>query len=370
MRAQFPCTQKVAGGFSGQTEIDTGVALLMKTALNVPFGMTLVLLLAGSSYAQQTTPRLDETQAVADASSSNASPRPQLKPNPLIALQQSEPALEEAYDLGAGDTIKLYVAGHPELSRDYIVGPDGFITIDVAGSVKVGNLTREAAAKAVHDTLAAYYVEPAVTIGVEKYGSNTIMIFGNVQRPGILAYDGTTPTLLDAIGRGGLLINPSSRDGLPERCIIYRGSDTVLEVQLALLLRSGSPLSDIRLRRGDKIFIPVDRTNFVSVLGQVGKPGPVAITPGLDLKMALSEAGGLKDEAGDNPTVHVIQAASNRQVNISYKELMTSRGGSEITLQAGDVISIPKSTFNKIGYVLTKLSPALTMISLATLVAQ
>jgi polysaccharide biosynthesis/export protein len=330
----------------------------------------LLSFVAGASNAQQLLPSADVPQAApVDSAANNQSTVPQLKINPLRVLEQSEPAIGEAYELGAGDTVKLYVAGHPELSRDYIVGPDGCITIDVAGSVKVWNLTRESAAKVVRDTLATYYNEPAVTIGVEKYGSNSVMIFGNILHPGILSYEGTTPTLLDAIGRGGLLPNPSSQDGLPGHCIIYRGTDTVLQVQLDDLLMSSSPLSDIRLRRGDKIFIPIDRQQFVSVLGQVGKPGPIAITPGLDLKMALTQAGGLKDEAGVNPTVHIIQTASNRELTISYKQLMSPGGGSEVTLRAGDVISIPMSGFNKVGYVLTKLSPALTMVSLASLIA-
>jgi polysaccharide export outer membrane protein len=131
---------------------------------------------------------------------------------------------------------------------------------------------------------------------------------------------------------------------------------------------SSSPLSDIRLRRGDKIFVPVDRQRFVSVLGQVGKPGPVAITPDLDLKLALAQAGGLKDEAGQNPTIHIVQTASNRELAIPYKELMTPGGGKEITQNAGDVVFIPESGFNKVTYVLTKLSPVATMVSLASLV--
>jgi polysaccharide export outer membrane protein len=291
-----------------------------------------------------------------------------LKISPLRALQQLEPPVEEAYELGAGDTINLYVAGHPELSRTYEIGPDGLITIDIAGSVKVANLTREAAAKAVRDLLATYYTDPSVTLGVEKYGSNTVMIFGNVQHPGILPYDGTTPTLLDAIARGGLLVNPASKDGLPDRCIIYRGSDTVVPVALRQLLMSSSPLSDIRLRRGDKIYVPIEQQQFVSVIGQVQKPGPVAITADLDLKMALTQAGGLRDEAGDNPTIHIVQTTSNQELTISFKQLLKPGGGAEVTLHPGDVVFIPKSGFNKVGYVLTKLSPAATMITLAALI--
>lgn len=311
---------------------------------------------------------LAQTANGAQISAADAIQGSQLKINPLKILNDSEPAIEEAYELGAGDTISLYVAGYPELSRNYEIGPDGFITIAVAGSVKVSNLSRDAAAKAVHDTLAPYYTNPSVTIGVEKYGSNTVMIFGNIQHPGILSYEGTTPTLLDAIGRGGLLVNPISKDGLPDRCIIYRGSDTVMPVELRKLLMSSSPLSDIRLRRGDKIFIPIDRQQFVSVLGQVTKPGPVAITSDLDFKLAMAEVGGIKDEAGDNPTVHIVQTASNRELTIPYKQLMKPGGEKEIELNPGDVIFIPKSGFNKATYALTKLSPAATMISLATLI--
>lgn len=336
----------------------------MSRVFNIPACTALLLgLLAGGSPALLHAQSANGTQAATDPSQG-----PQLKISPLKALKDLEPPTEEAYELGAGDTINVYVAGYPELSRNYEIGPDGLITIDVAGSVKVSNLTRDAAAKAVHDVLAPYYTDPSVTIGVEKYGSNTVMIFGNVQHPGILPYEGTTPTLLDAIGRGGLLVNPASKDGLPDRCIIYRGNDTVVPVALRQLLMSSSPLSDIRLRRGDKIFVPIDRLQFVSVLGQVGKPGPVAITSDLDVKMALTQAGGLKDEAGDNPTVHIVQTASNQELTIPYKQLMKPGGGREITLNPGDVIFIPRSGFNKVTYILTKLSPAATMITLATLV--
>jgi polysaccharide biosynthesis/export protein len=319
--------------------------------------------LAVGSPAQQKVQPVDASQTTEDQSQD-----PQLKISPLRALQQLEPPPEEAYSLGAGDTISVYVAGHSELSKDYVIGPDGFITLDVIGSVKVLNLTREAAAKAVRDALAPDYTDPAVTIGVEKYGSNTVMIFGNVSHPGILTYDGSTPTLLDAIGRGGLLVNPSSKDGLPDRCIIYRGNDTVVPVALRQLLLSNSPLSDVRLRRGDKIFVPVDQLQFVSVLGQVAKPGPVSITSDLDLKMTLSRAGGITDQAGSNPTIHIIQTASDRELTITFNELMKPGGGREVTLQPGDVVFIPMSGFNKVTYFLTKLSPVATMVSLASLV--
>jgi polysaccharide export outer membrane protein len=337
------------------------------------YNALLLSLLTVASYAQDKAP--SDSPAQKDVAASGSSNNPQLKINPLKILEDSQPPADEPYSLGAGDTINVYVAGHPELSKQYVIGPDGLITLDLAGSLKLTELTRDQAAAAIRTLLAKYYIDPTVTVGVEKYGSNTIMIFGNVQHPGILAYEGTTPTLLDAIGRAGLLPNPASQTGLPTKCTIYRGANSVLFVPLESLLTNsehaanGQILTDVRLRRGDKVFVPVNQQDFISVLGQVGKPGPVAITPDLDLKLLISRAGGLKDEAGKNPTIHIAQTATNREIAIPFKELMKPGGAAEVKLQPGDIVYVPMSGFNQVGYVLTKIAPAATMISLATLVA-
>ncbi|MBT9330255.1 polysaccharide biosynthesis/export family protein [Paracidobacterium acidisoli] len=333
---------------------------------SIPVCMALLLGLSPAGMRAQQTP----AQAV-PVSTTGAKPAadPQLKISPLRQLQEFEPAADAQYQIGAGDTIDLYVAGHPELSHPYTVGPDGRITLQIAGSVTVVNMTRDIAAKAVADALSAYYTSPAVTIGVEKYGSNTIMVFGAVQHPGVLDYEGTPPTLLDAIARAGMTTVPGSKDGLPERCMIYRGNDQAVTVELKQLLTSGNPLSDIRLRRGDMVFIPIQQQQFISVLGEVLRPGPVPLTGDLDLKMAITDAGGLGEGAGSNPTIHIAQTATNKEITISFHQLMKPGGGNEIKLQPGDMVFIPKSGFYKLTYLVSKISPVATMVSLGALAA-
>ena len=298
----------------------------MKSFLSsIPVCITLLLGIPAGSLLAQTTPPAQTVQASASVPTD-----PQLKISPLKQLQNFEPPADEEYQLGSGDTIDLYIAGHPELSHPYTIGPDGRITLAIAGQVSVVNKTRDAAAKVITDALSAYYTNPAVTVGVEKYGSNTIMIFGAVQRPGVLDYEGTTPTLLDAISRGGMTASPTSKDGLPDRCMIYRGNDQTVTVELKQLLSSGSPLSDIRLRRGDMIFIPIQQQEFVSVLGEVLRPGPVPLTADLTLRMALTNAGGLGPDAGGNPTIHIASGSTNKEIAITFKDLMKPGGGNEI----------------------------------------
>jgi polysaccharide export outer membrane protein len=227
----------------------------------------------------------------------------------------------------------------------------------------VANLTRPAAAKAIIDALSADYTNLTVTVNIEKYGSNRVTVLGNVQHPGVLYFD-TAPTLLDAVSRGGLQATPSNKDGLPDRCMIYRGNDQVLEVDLRALLRSGSATADIRLRRNDIIFIPSQADLFVTVLGEVKSPGAIPLTPESTLPSVLAQAGGLAEGAGTSPNVTIIEKSSNTSRVIRWKQLMTPGGISEVSLKPGDVIIIPQSGFYKVTYFLRQISPMTSLLSL------
>lgn len=288
---------------------------------------------------------------------------PQLKLSPEKQLKNFEPSADEEYALGAGDEISLDFPGRPELSKKYIVGPDGRITLPIAGPMLVANLTRPAAAKAIVDALSADYTNLTVTVNIEKYGSNRVTVLGNVQHPGVLYFD-TAPTLLDAVSRGGLQATPSNKDGLPDRCMIYRGNDQVLEVDLRALLRSGSATADIRLRRNDIIFIPSQADLFVTVLGEVKSPGAIPLTPESTLPSVLAQAGGLAEGAGTSPNVTIIEKSSNTSRVIRWKQLMTPGGISEVSLKPGDVIIIPQSGFYKVTYFLRQISPMTSLLSL------
>jgi polysaccharide biosynthesis/export protein len=296
------------------------------------------------------------TQAPAD---------PQLKLSPEKQLEQFQPAVDEEYTLGAGDEIGLDFPGRPELTKKYTVGPDGRITLPLAGQVTVANLTREQAAKAIVDALSNDYTNLTVTVNIEKYGSNKVTVIGNVKNPGTIYFD-TTPTLLDAISRGGLLPTPSYKDGLPDECMIYRGNNQVFTVQLRDLLRSGSAMADMRLRRNDIIFVPSQSDRFVSVLGQVKNPGSVPLTSDSNLPSLIAQAGGLTDGAGNNPHIMILSKANGTTRVVNWKDINTPKGLTEVALQPGDIVSIPKTGFYKSTYVLERLSP---MTSLATLLA-
>lgn len=290
---------------------------------------------------------------------------PQLKLSPEKRLENFQPAVDEEYQLGAGDEISLDFPGRPELSRKYIIGPDGRITLPIAGPLMVSGLTRAGASKAIVDALSADYTNLSVTVSIDKYGSNRVTVLGNVQHPGVFYFD-NTPTLLDAVSRGGLQSTPSNKDGLPDRVMIYRGNDQVLEVDLRTLLRSGSAMADMRLRRNDIVFIPSQADQFVTVLGEVRNPGAIPLTPESTLPSVLAQAGGL-GEGASSPNITIIQKSANTSRIVPWKQLMTPSGVAEVKLQPGDVIVVPKSGFYKVTYFMQRLSPITSLLTLGTL---
>src|SRR5580698_787401 len=129
--------------FSISQRVCTALALSLSTAL----------LAAQEPAAQQSA---SPSTLTANASQPN---EPTLTLRSQKALESFEPPADEEYTLGAGDEITLDFPGQPELAGKHIIGPDGMITLNLAGAVHVAGLTRATAQKAIVDTLSKYYTD-------------------------------------------------------------------------------------------------------------------------------------------------------------------------------------------------------------------
>lgn len=313
----------------------------------------------------------------------------ELKPNPAALMHDFEAAPNAEYELGRGDEIRIDFGGRPELNGTHVIGPDGRITLPLAGSIAVADKTREAAAAAISSALAAYYTAISVTIGVEKYTSNQVLLLGAVEHPGVQTFD-KPPTLLAVVSRGGGGLRAGGgyaggRGGgsgfsvqgdlqpvgmsVPDRVAIYRGSDKVLWVELKALLDSGSPLADLRLKRDDIVYVPSGSERYVSVLGAVQHPGALQLDGTTTLSKLLALSGGLLPQAGHYPDIRIIQPSTGTTRVISFKQVLQP-GPLDLTLHSGDVVYVPESGFNRAAYVIEKISPLVTLFTASALIAK
>jgi len=301
----------------------------------------------------------------------------ELKKNPLELLKELEPPADAPYELGRGDEITVEVAGRPELTSKHVVGPDGKITLPVAGSVEVANKTREAAGAAIEAALSSYYEGVSVSVGVDKYSSNHVLLLGAVEHPGVMTFDGT-PLLLEVISRGGTpprtAAPPSGSattvaSAYPEECVIYRGNNIVFTVQLRELIEENNNLADYRLKRDDIVYVP-GLSKYVSVFGQVLHPGTLQLNSQSTLPQLLAEAGGPTEKAGRSPMIEIIRRGSDQSPGkvqvISYKDIMRPKP-LDLTLHSGDIIFVPESGFNSAAYTIEKLAPLVNLFTIGAL---
>lgn len=279
---------------------------------------------------------------------------------PLDALRQFEPAVETDYHLGEGDEIELSVWGRPELSGKYIVGPDGKITLPYAGTLKVAGLTRNEAAAAAQEMWKPLYDSVVATVTVTQYDSNRIFVLGRVSAPGVLKFD-YQPTLLEAVTRaGGLPIGGiGAEKAALTRCMIFRGRDQLVWVDLKSLLNGSDLRLNIRLQRNDVLYIPDSDDQLIYVLGEVEHPGAVRLTPDMTFLDALAQAGGPTRDAVTS-RMRLVRHSAGTEREIALTDLTTPSKNPNVALNEGDIVYVPRSGMSKIGYLLEQLSPAMS----------
>ena len=276
----------------------------------------------------------------------------------LLSAFEAEP--EDEYRLGAGDELEIDVMGRPELMRKESVGPDGRITMTLPGEIQVAGLTRREAEAAIESELRRYYVEPSVSILVTRYASNRVLLLGAVQHPGEITFDGP-PTLLAALAGGGTLTTGGNNlvnktQDLPERCEVFRGGERMVWVNVKKLVETGNSLADLRLKRGDVVFVPSPDQRYVTVLGQVAHPGAIPVTDESTIAEVIAQAGGLLPSAGGNPKVHIFDPATRTQQVVAFKDMKRATDHPLPLLREGSILYVPETGVAKVGYILQQFS--------------
>lgn len=270
-----------------------------------------------------------------------------------------EESTDPVYRIGSGDVLKLTVFGRSEVSGTHTVGPDGKITVPIVGDVSLNDLTREAAYSELSTKLKAYFSHPHVTLSVEQYTSNQVTVLGRVERAGMQKFP-HLPTLAEVLAGAGAMPILDKQATLT-RCAIIRGREKLIWVDLKALL-NGDPHYNLRMKKGDIVYIPDSSDTAVYVLGAVLKPGSYRLSPRMTVLDALSQAGGITEDAA--PSEIGIYRAGLAEVQIfSFSELINGTRTVNFAMEDGDVLFIPKSGLAEMGYVMRQLSPAISVLT-------
>jgi polysaccharide biosynthesis/export protein len=108
----------------------------------------------------------------------------------------------KTFVIGPEDGLSVRVWREPELSGNFVVRPDGKISLPLVNEIQAGGLTPEQFAAAITQSLSRYMNRPEVSVSVTAVNSRKYYIQGEVHKPG--AYPLVVPTtVLEALVNAG-----------------------------------------------------------------------------------------------------------------------------------------------------------------------
>jgi polysaccharide export outer membrane protein len=268
----------------------------------------------------------------------------------VLAWGPAAPASAQEYVIGARDVLKVTVWGQDDLSKDYPVDPDGFVSFPLIGRVKASGLTPTTFAGDLGVRLEKdYLVNPQVLVSVKEYLSQKVHVTGETDKPGVFYLSGPT-TVRDILSRAGGLSKSAGSQVVLVRAENLRGpagrspEATTLRLTVARVL-AGDPAENLAVGDGDTLVVPKGNTFFV--FGEVKKPGAYQLETDTNVLEGITLAGGFTDKAAPG-RVRVIRStgAGQQTISVDMNDVI-KRGQREkaIPLLENDVVVVPESFF-------------------------
>lgn len=301
----------------------------------VPLILTSALSLAGCASMPSSGPTGVEIRRAAEAK-----PRIDRYPFTLVEVQSLEevpasgklptpavlPLVRQPTDLlGPGDVldITIYEAGvtlfgnsvlratvagaEPSSSAERLpavrVDDYGYIRVPFVGRLRAEGRTVAELQELIRTGLRGMSQDPQVMITVEQSITNSIIVAGEVGKPGRLTLSTNHESLVDAIALAGGY-RGAAKDAVAR---VQRDGQT-FEIRLSDLL--DAPQEDLRVAPGDRITL-ISRPQTFSVLGAPNRAEEITFTRSqLSLAQAVSLAGGANPNQGDAGAVFVFRYVS------------------------------------------------------------
>ena len=176
------------------------------------------------------------------------------------------------YRLQTSDVVEIQFKFTPEFTQTVTLQPDGFVPLQIAGEIRLQDLTLEEARAAIVAKYAGILHQPAITLTLKEFNRPFVIVGGEVSKPGKLDLRGDL-SLTDAVTMAGGFTANAKQDQV---LLFRRVNPEMVEVKrinVGDILGKGKFAEDIRLLPGDAIYASksnlakFDRFMAVSRLG-------------------------------------------------------------------------------------------------------
>ena len=187
----------------------------------------------------------------------------------LLMLGAQGHAQSSSYRIQPGDRLDISVIEDATLNRNALVGPDGSISLPLAGTVRAGGQTIEAVERNIADRLAPNFaVKPNVFVALAALAPEPVpgvletvgvFVLGQVGSPGRIEVEPDT-TLLQAIAlAGGLERFAATKRIQVRRTDPQTGQERLFLFNYRSVERGAAITSNLAVHDGDVILVPERR---------------------------------------------------------------------------------------------------------------
>lgn len=176
------------------------------------------------------------------------------------------------YLLRPGDTLDLQYRLTPEFNQTVMVQPDGYINVNIAGTIFVNGKTVDQTHDLILQKVSTRLKDPELNLVLETFTHPYVVVAGQVAKPGQIEMKEDMTALGAILMAGGF--TPNARAG---QVIVFRKlNDSIAEVKILHLskIHKTSELEhDLALQAGDMILVPQDRISKIEHYLQVTNIG-------------------------------------------------------------------------------------------------
>jgi polysaccharide biosynthesis/export protein len=295
----------------------TGCTTLPKSG---PTGRQIANSIASAEAQAQLPIRIAEVQAVADlppppAATASAQlaeiappPTDLIGPGDILDITIYEAGVTlfsaGSANAGGGDLRSGQVPLNPGVQAQKLpstrVDDDGNITIPYAGKLQVRGHTVSEVENKIRSSLRGLSQNPQIIVTQSQVITNSVIVGGEVARPGRLVLQTNRETLSDVVALAGGY-RGSARD------LMLRINRLGQNVDIYLNDLNDNPMLDSRVHPGDRLML-INNPRTFSVLGAPGIVGQIPFSRSrVSLAEAIAQSGGASPNAGDAAAIFVFR---------------------------------------------------------------
>ena len=139
----------------------------------------------------------------------------------------------------------------------------------------------------------------------------------------------------------------------------------ILPVNFIAAINTGDKLHNIRIRRGDYVFIAQRMESSVTICGEVKHPHKRLYEPGMGLIETLTAAGWMQDTHWQHVIIIRDGLVNPKMYKVDVDGILAGKCRN-VALKSGDIVYVPKDNLSEYNVFVRKLLPTAQLVNLLT----